>query len=317
MHTFYENKPTSTVTDLYAEADKVISLSKTNCGNNGLGKRAAPGNRGPQSQQRDNSFKQRPYDGKTQSRKRDNSFKQRPNQDKSAKPDIVCSKCQNKGHSVTNCRSIYTKNGKYIGNGEPPANHYWTKRHAEEAFEKEVLRQKQAAMVKKKFLKPPQPAQKKKSVQSLTVPEPLVPSVLSVLDNSDISEFSDAESDFTVDERTVSTCADKTNSLERTVNTCADKTNSLERTVNTCADKTNSSKPNPWDLDSLDLDLEQWRLNKSADGKRPLTKVALSRDGFELKYQHDELKSLKGPAPKPSANAWEHKFVKRKNMVKR
>jgi hypothetical protein len=62
MHTFYENKPSATVTDLYAEADKVISLSKTNSGNGGLGKRAGPGNRGPQSQQRDNSFKQRPYD---------------------------------------------------------------------------------------------------------------------------------------------------------------------------------------------------------------------------------------------------------------
>jgi len=145
-------------------------------------------------------------------------------------------------------------------------------------------------MVKKKFLKPPQPAQqKRKSVQSLTVAEPSVPSVLSLLDNSDISEFSDSESDHTVDERTVSTCADKTNSL----------------------------KPNPWDVDSLDLDLELWRLNKAPKGKRPLTKVALSRDGFELKYQHDELKSLKGPAPKPSANAWEHKFVKRKNIVKR
>jgi hypothetical protein len=154
-------------------------------------------------------------------------------------------------------------------------------------------------MVKKKFLKPPQPAQqKKKSVQSLTVAEPLVPSVLSVLDNSDVSEFSDAESDFTVDERTVSTCADKTNSLERT--------------VNPCADKTNSSKSNPFDIDSLDLDLELWRLNKTTSGKRPLTQVAPSRDGFELKYQ-----SLKGPAPKPSANAWEHKFVKRKNIVKR
>jgi hypothetical protein len=65
MHTFYENKPTSTVTDLYAEADKVISLSKTNSGNNGYGKRAGPGNRGTQSQQRDNRFKQQPYDGKT------------------------------------------------------------------------------------------------------------------------------------------------------------------------------------------------------------------------------------------------------------
>ena len=157
--------------------------------------------------------------------------------------------------------------------------------HAEEALEKEVLRQKQAAMVKKKFLKPPHPAhQKKKSVQSLTVAEPLDPSVLSVFDNSDVSEFFDAESDFTVDERTVSTCADKTNNF----------------------------KTNPFDIDSLDLDLELWRLNKSTSGKRPLTQVAPSRDGFELKYQ-----SLKGPAPKPNANAWEHKFVKRKNIVKR
>ena len=151
-------------------------------------------------------------------------------------------------------------------------------------------------MVKKK---PPQPAQKKKrNVQALTLAEPSVPSVLSLLENSDISEFSDSESDLTVDERTVSTSADKTNSSERT--------------VSTCADKTNSSKSNPFDIDSLDLDLELWRLNKTTSGKRPLTQVAPSRDGFELKYQ-----SLKGPAPKPSANAWEHKFVKRKNIVKR
>jgi hypothetical protein len=125
----------------------------------------------------------------------------------------------------------------------------------------------------------------------------LVPTVLSVLDNSDVSEFSDAESDFTVDERTVSTCADKTNSLERTVSTCADKTNSF--------------KSNPFDIDSLDLDLELWRLNKTPNGKRPLTQVALSNE-VELTY-----KSLKGPAPESSANTWEHKFVKRKNMVKR
>ena len=39
MHTFFHNQPTSTITGLYAEADKVISLSKTNGGNNGYGKR--------------------------------------------------------------------------------------------------------------------------------------------------------------------------------------------------------------------------------------------------------------------------------------
>jgi hypothetical protein len=40
MHTFFRSQPTSTVTELYAEADKVIGLSKTNNGFNGNGKRA-------------------------------------------------------------------------------------------------------------------------------------------------------------------------------------------------------------------------------------------------------------------------------------
>jgi hypothetical protein len=67
-------------------------------------------------------------------------------------------------------------------------------------------------MVKKTA--PPQPVQqqkRKKPVQALTLAEPLVPPVFAALDNSYISEFSDCESDFTVDERTVRTCADKTN----------------------------------------------------------------------------------------------------------
>jgi hypothetical protein len=111
------------------------------------------------------------------------------------------------------------------------------------------------------------------------VAEPSVPSVLSVLEDYTLS---DSESEFMEDERTVSTIADKTD-----------------------------LKPNRWDVDSLDLDLEQWRLSKVASCKRPLTQVELSKD-VELTY-----KSLKGPAPEPSANTWEHKFVKRKNMVKR
>jgi hypothetical protein len=164
---------------------------------------------------------------------------------------------EQRAYAAANCKSVYTKTGKYIGRGEPPAGHYWTKRNAEEAFEKKVLRQKQADMVKKKTT-PPQPAQKKrkKTVQAPTLAEPLIPSILAALDNSDISKFSDSESGFTVDERTVSTCADKTNISERTVNTCADKTNSSERTVIEFFDKTNSSKSSRWDIDSLDLDLE-------------------------------------------------------------
>jgi ssDNA-binding Zn-finger/Zn-ribbon topoisomerase 1 len=129
------------VTDLYAEADKVISLSKTNSGNNGLGKRAGPERGAPRSQQRDNGFKARPYDGATQSRKRETFAKKRPDE-----KDVVCNKCHNKGHIAANCKSVYTKDGKFIGRGEPPANHYWTKQHAKEA---ENLKQKKAAMVKK------------------------------------------------------------------------------------------------------------------------------------------------------------------------
>jgi hypothetical protein len=30
--------------------------------------------------------------------------------------------------------------GKFIGEGEPPPNHYWTKRNAKEAFEEELLK---------------------------------------------------------------------------------------------------------------------------------------------------------------------------------
>jgi hypothetical protein len=140
--------------------------------------------------------------------------------------------------------------------------------------------------------KTPQPTQqkRKKTVQALTLAEPLVPSVLSLLENSDISEFSDAESDFSEDERTVSTCANKTNNSERTV---------IES-----FDKTNSSKPSPWDVDSYDLNLEQWKTQK---GKRSLKEVP------RLTYKM----SLKGPAPGPSAKLLEHKFVKRNNIVKR
>ena len=65
-----------------------------------------------------------------------NSFKQL---DTSYK-DVVCSKCQRKGHIVTNCWSVYTMYCKFIGEGEPPPEHYWTTRNAKEAFEEELLK---------------------------------------------------------------------------------------------------------------------------------------------------------------------------------
>ena len=45
-----------------------------------------------------------------------------------------------------------------------------------------------------------------------------------------------------------------------------------------------SSKPNVWDVDSLNLDLEQQKLNKAPKGKRPLTEVPLCKDS-KLTYK--------------------------------
>jgi membrane protease subunit (stomatin/prohibitin family) len=61
----------------------------------------------PQSQQSDNSLEQLSHDGITQSLKRDM---------------IVCNKCHLNGHLAASCRSSWTKEGKYIGEGEPPAD---------------------------------------------------------------------------------------------------------------------------------------------------------------------------------------------------
>jgi hypothetical protein len=204
MHTFFINKPTSTITDLYAEADKVISLSKTNGGFNGNGKRAGTERGAPRSHQRD-SFKQhRPSNGNNVSQPRGTSFTQRPPPSTSMK-DVVCNKCQHKRHVAKNCTAAYTKSGKFIGVGDPPLFHYWTKRHADEA------KAKKAAMVKT----PPQQLQqhqqqqyqqqqqqqqkqkRKKTIGAITLAEPLAPAVfapiLDSMEGSDISEFSSCE----------------------------------------------------------------------------------------------------------------------------
>ena len=122
MHTYFETKPNATVTDLYAErADKVISLSGTNSGIIGLGKRAGPDRGAPRPQQRDNCFTQRPYNGFTQ--RPQSIAKKRSDLNTSGNND-VCSKCHNKGHTAASCRSSWTKEGKFIWTGEPPPDHY-------------------------------------------------------------------------------------------------------------------------------------------------------------------------------------------------
>ena len=89
------------------------------------------------------SFEQWPHDGTTQSKRRQTQFKKRHLKNTSGKDVTVCNKCHNKGHLAASCRSSWTKEGKYIGEGEPPADHYWTQRNAAE------LKQKNATMVKK------------------------------------------------------------------------------------------------------------------------------------------------------------------------
>jgi hypothetical protein len=78
----------------------------------------------PQSRQSDNSLEQLSHDGTTHSL------------NTSRRNVIVCNKCHLNGHLAASCMSSWTKEGKYIGEGEPPAdlrdimNHYWTTRHA-------------------------------------------------------------------------------------------------------------------------------------------------------------------------------------------
>jgi hypothetical protein len=252
LHTFFHNKPTSTVTDLYAEADKVISLSKTNNGFNGNGKRAGSERGAPRSQQRDNSFKQkRPFNGNTVSpayTQRDTSFKQRP-QPSTYMKDVVCNKCQHTGHYAKNCTSTYTKSGKFLGTGIPPPNHHWTKKHAEEAKAKKAAMAKTPPQQQRQQHQQQQQQQqqqkRKKTIGAITLAELSFPPgfapVLDAMEGS-VSEFSN--------------CDDYLDALnedlyERTVSHKADKTNISEPVAT-------SSKPGPWEIGSDNLDLDKW-----------------------------------------------------------
>jgi hypothetical protein len=95
------------------------------------------------------SFEQSPHDSTTQSQKRESIAKKRSNLNTSGKDVTVCNKCLNKGHLAASCRSSWTKEGKFIGTGEPKPGDFWTQKHAADL-------KKKAAMVKKT---PPQQQQ--------------------------------------------------------------------------------------------------------------------------------------------------------------
>jgi hypothetical protein len=297
MHTFFYNKPNSTVTDLYAEADKVISLSGTNSGIIGLGKRAGPDRGEPRPQQKDRGYtgySQRPNPQHPQQ-----TPKKRSDLHTSGK-DVVCSKCHNKGHLAVNCRSTWTRDGKFIGEDKPPSGDYWTQRHAAD------LKAKKAAMVKTPPQRAPpqqqqqQPAQRQKrkktaaitladpaAVQAITLADPSAATVLEALSRSEISEFSDASENFAVVPVVVPEVVVPD-----------------ERTVGPRTKKL-SSKVTAWDLDSEELDLDKW---------------TLARNKRSQKFEEPETYAsrLKGSASGLSAKPLEQlRFAKRNNTVRR
>jgi hypothetical protein len=105
MHNFLVSNPTATITALYAEAHKVISLT-TNSNSNGiLGKRAGPDRGEPRPQQWDRGHTQRPNPQHPQ---------QLQGQPRAA---TYCTNCHHNGHFADRCTSSWTKEGKWIGRG--------------------------------------------------------------------------------------------------------------------------------------------------------------------------------------------------------
>ena len=111
MHNFLGSNPASTITDLFAEADKVISLTTNS---NVLGKRAGPDRGAPRPQ----------WD-------RGNTQRQQPQQPQAIpRSQRSCSICGNDGHTADRCTSSWSREGKWVGKGrnpQPPTNHWKTK----------------------------------------------------------------------------------------------------------------------------------------------------------------------------------------------
>jgi len=148
MLQFYESKPTATVTDLYAEADKVISLSAGNRKNtsNGQSNGQSSGfrrNRHNTPPPRSKSFDGRPPFKVGGGRK--TSTRQRPS--------VTCAKCQ-RDHATKDCRAKWSKTGVWLGQGQPPLNHHWTRENGQQAPDATPRKQKQAATLKAATTKP-------------------------------------------------------------------------------------------------------------------------------------------------------------------
>ena len=137
MLKFYETKPNATVTDLYTEVDKVISLSADTRKGNSNGRPNNDQNSGYRRDRQRSSPPRSRSNGRSQSRGGGGSKRQRPN--------VTCGKCQ-RNHETKDCVAQWSKTGVYLGKGPPPASHYWAKQNDRQAADslKVANKQKQA-----------------------------------------------------------------------------------------------------------------------------------------------------------------------------
>ena len=123
MLQFYKSNPTATITDLFAEADKVISLSAGN-------RKTTPNG---QSNGQSSGFRRNRHNTPPP---RSKSFEGRPQfkgaGGKRQRPSVTCGKCQ-RDHATKDCRAKWSKTGVWLGQGQPPLNHHWTRENGQQA----------------------------------------------------------------------------------------------------------------------------------------------------------------------------------------
>ena len=170
MHNFVTSNPTATITSLYAEAHKVISLAGTNNGTAGLGKRAGPSNNGqqrPQQRPRNDytGLSQRPQpQRRPQPQPRQQS--QRPQQ-RPRNPELWCTNCNNVGHTKETCTTNWTRDGRWVGKGQPPPGDFWTQHHKDKA-KTAMVKTPQQPRQPYQPRQPPQPRQRSPQPRQLT-----------------------------------------------------------------------------------------------------------------------------------------------------
>jgi len=310
MHTYYTSNPTSSITDLYAEANKVISLAGTNNGRNGLGKRAGPSDGGqPRPQQREHKG----YNGYSQRPQLQHRQHQRPQQQQrpyQKRPNLICDNCGNPGHSAENCRSSWTRDGKWIGKGQPPPGDYWTHQHAKNLKAKTAMvntpqrprqlpqqpsHQSQLPSQHQQQQPPQRQIQKKKKVafkvKTVTLSDHSVEPAVKAITLADSTAAPVLDG----------LCQDQWESDE-SMYSCAES----QRAKEPSDQRVVTEKITAWHIGSEELDLDTWTLANKNKRRVP------AKD--RLQEPNTYANKLKGPVPGPSAKPLEQlRFLKKSN----